>query len=225
MKPIFITAIDTDAGKTYATGLFARFLQQKGYNTISQKLSQTGCEEVSEDIEVHRKLMGIPMQEVDTAGLTCPYIFPYPASPHLSAAMVGQRIDPEVITKATEQLCEQYEKVVVEGVGGIYVPLNEDVTLLDYLQEQHYPIILVSSAKLGSINHTLLTLEIAKNRGLDVRGIIYNRIADHSELIAEDSRKVFLKFLKQFGFPEVLVEIPKVEEGKDLPEIDFSALL
>ncbi|BDD02517.1 dethiobiotin synthase [Persicobacter psychrovividus] len=224
-KPIFITAIDTDAGKTYATGLLAKYLQDQGCNVITQKLSQTGCKDTSEDIEMHRKLMGIPMQEADRSGLTCPYIFDYPASPELSASLEGKVIDPMTIKQATDQLTEQYEQVIIEGVGGLYVPLNAETTVLDYLQAQDYPTVLVSSAKLGSINHSLMSLEIAKQRGLNIRGIIYNRIADHTELIAEDTRRVLLKYLKQFGFPEVLIEIPKVDENGAIPAIDFSPLI
>ncbi|PWJ44476.1 dethiobiotin synthase [Sediminitomix flava] len=221
MKTLFVTAIDTDAGKTFATGLLGKYFQEKGYKTITQKLSQTGCKDVSEDIEMHREIMGIPFQEADNEGLTCPYIFEYPASPHLSAALESNEIDIEHIRKATTSLTENYDKVIIEGVGGIQVPLNNEMTLLDYLQEEGHPIVLVSSAKLGSINHTLMTLEIAKYRGLDIRGIIYNRVADHSDIIAEDSRKVFLKYLKHYGFPEVLVEIPKLEKG-ETPLIDFA---
>ena len=224
MPITFITGIDTDVGKTYSTALFARFLLKKGKKVITQKIAQTGCEKISEDIEFHRKVMGIEMNEDDRNGLTCPYIFKYPASPHLSAKLENQEINPDKITQATKTLTEKYEHLIIEGVGGVYVPLNSNITLLDYLEEQNYPLIVVTSSKLGSINHTLLTLEALKNRKLNVIGLIYNRFADENSAIANDSINVFKKFMIKFGFNPAVVEIPAFEEDK-IPDIDFSVFL
>ncbi len=224
MPITFITGIDTDVGKTYSTALFARFLLKKGKKVITQKIAQTGCEKISEDIEFHRKVMGIEMNEDDRNGLTCPYIFKYPASPHLSAKLENQEINPDKITQATKTLTGKYQHLVIEGVGGVYVPLNSNVTLIDYLEKQNYPLIVVTSSKLGSINHTLLTLEALKNRKLNVIGLIYNRFADENSAIANDSINVFKKFMIKFGFNPAVVEIPAFEEDK-IPDIDFSVFL
>ena len=83
---LFITGIDTNIGKTFATGMIACALAEKGKKVITQKMIQTGCTEVSEDIEMHRKIQGIPFTEEDKAGLTCPYIFTYPCSERFSFA-------------------------------------------------------------------------------------------------------------------------------------------
>lgn len=80
---------------------------------------QTGCTEVSEDIEMHRKIQGIPFTEEDKAGLTCPYIFTYPCSPHMAAEKDGKTIDLSVITEATRRLQEKYEYVLLEACGRI----------------------------------------------------------------------------------------------------------
>jgi len=92
-KVLFISGIDTNIGKTYATGILARALAEKGKTVITQKMIQTGCTEVSEDIEMHRQLQDIPFTEEDKAGLTCPYIFTYPCSPHMAAERDGRTID------------------------------------------------------------------------------------------------------------------------------------
>lgn len=220
----FITGIDTNIGKTYITGLIAKFLKNKGNEVITQKLAQTGCVEVSEDIELHRKIMGIALTSYDKDYTTCPYIFKFPASPHLSANLENVEINPEKISNATQKLVDNFEHVLVEGVGGIHVPLNNEISLLDYLEEKKYPLILVSSPKLGSINHTLLTLEVAKNRGLDIRGIVYNNCIEEEELIAKDSINVFKKYLVKYGFNPIVIEVPKIED-ENYPEIDFSDLL
>lgn len=202
-----VTGIDTDIGKTVATGLLGRYLRSQGFSVITQKISQTGCRVMSEDILEHRKIMGIELQDVDRRGLTCPYIFPEPCSPHLAARLVGRTIDCRLITSATEELRKRYQYVLLEGVGGLSVPLNEEMTLLDYLEQRGYPLILVSSPRLGSINHTLAALELAKRRGLDVRGIIYNRYGEENNTIAEDSAKVFSSYLSRFGFSDTVVDM------------------
>ena len=80
---LFIGGIDTDIGKTYATGVLAKALYNRGLKVITQKLVQTGCEGIAEDIITHRDIMGMPLQALDKDGTTCPYVFSKPASPHL----------------------------------------------------------------------------------------------------------------------------------------------
>ncbi len=223
MGMTFITGIDTDIGKTFATGLLARYFRKRGESAITQKIVQTGCTGRSEDILVHRQLMGLEYTADDEKGTTCPYMFKFPASPHLAAGMEQVRIDTDIITQATELLGQKYSHVLLEGAGGICVPLNEQVTLLDYLTERHYPIILVSSPRLGSINHTLMSLEILKCRELSVKGIIYNRFQEVDIEIAEDTRNVFMQFLKKLRYPSVVVDMPRFDLS-GIPDIDFSPL-
>jgi dethiobiotin synthetase len=202
-----ITGIDTDIGKTVATGLLGRYLRQLGYTVITQKVAQTGCLGLSDDIARHRQLMGMSLQDADHAGLTCPFIFPEPCSPHLAASLAGQEIDCAAITKATSELRRDFDYVLLEGVGGLLVPLNTEWTLLDYLEEAGYPLILVSSPRLGSINHTLAALELAKGRGLNFLGILYNRFKEENPVIAEDSARVFSRYLRKLGFADCVVNL------------------
>ncbi len=211
-KIICVTGIDTDIGKTIATGLLARFLLQQGFSVITQKISQTGCQTTSDDILVHRKIMGTELLVEDKEGITCPYIFPEPCSPHLAASLVGKSIDLSVIRKATENLKDRYDYVLLEGVGGLMVPLNDESTLLDYLEGEGYPLILISSSRLGSINHTLAALELAQNRNLEIQGIIYNRFDETHSLIAEDSKNIFSKYLVKHGFKDRVVDLLGLEE-------------
>ncbi len=220
---IFVTGIDTDIGKTIATGHLARCFLESGKSVITQKICQTGCTQVSEDIALHRKIMGIDLLEEDKKGLTCPYIFPEPCSPHLSARLHGKTIDPQVITRATESLAEKYEVVLVEGVGGLMVPLLEDFTLADYLEGKNYQHILVSCSRLGSINHTLLALEIMHHRGLKLLGIIYNRFMDSSPAIADDSARIFSKYLRRYNFNDTIVDMPRYSDRESQTIPDFSS--
>lgn len=123
----FISGIDTDSGKTVAVGLMARYLLKQGVNVITAKLVQTGNEGFSEDLLKHRDMMGVGEFPEDREGLTAPQIFKFPASPHLSAQLEGRSVDVEVICDAVRTLATRYEVVLVEGAGGLAVPLTESL--------------------------------------------------------------------------------------------------
>lgn len=196
IKTLLITGIDTGAGKTVITGWLASQLSKQGLSLITQKLVQTGCENESEDLLKHREMMNIPVQEVDKQGLTCPYIYPFPASPHLSAKLEGEVIDLDKINAATRALLTQYEHVLIEGAGGLMVPLTPNHTLLDFAKINHVPICLVTSAKLGSINHTLLSLEVCKQHQIKVHSVIFNHYPPSPPVITQDSKQIFQNYLE-----------------------------
>lgn len=206
MSVLFISGIDTDIGKTYATGMIAKALMQQEVNVITQKLVQTGVAinsdsgdmNIADDIIVHRQLMNIPLQPCDLDSTTCPYRYEKPASPHLSAKLTNEVLDPEVITKATRRLRNKYEVVLLEGAGGLLVPITEQLLTLDYIAEQGYPITLVTSGRLGSINHTLLSLEAIKSRGLKVHSVIYNHIHDSAAQTDTEIANSTIDFLQNY---------------------------
>jgi len=220
---LLVSAIDTDAGKTIATGLIARFLGQQGRSVITQKLVQTGCDDVAEDVRAHRRIMGVDWTDSDRNGDTCPYVFPLAASPHLAAESASAEIDLDVIMAATARLSARYEDVIIEGVGGVCVPLTRDYLLADYMVACGCRTVLVTSARLGSINHTLLSLSLLKHRGVDVAGLIYNRYFDACDTIAEDSREYFKQALAAHGYPAHVIDIPHVDQDP-YPDIDFGPL-
>ncbi|MEN7551045.1 dethiobiotin synthase [Rapidithrix thailandica] len=203
-KPLFISAIDTDAGKSIFTGLLAKYLMDQGQKVITHKMAQTGCQGISEDIQTHRKLCGIDLLPEDYQGATCPYVFKYPASPHLAAALEKQEIDPSVILQSIEQLQTSYETVLVEGAGGLLVPVKPGYTTIDFIQEHQFPLALVSSARLGSINHTLLSLEACLHRNIEVKYLVYNHYPKAPEHISIDTLEVFKEYLHQH-FPQCRV--------------------
>jgi len=205
MSVLFVSGIDTDIGKTYATGLLAKALMQQGVNVITQKLVQTGISKqadgelgIADDILSHRQLMQVPLQPCDLDFTTCPYRYEKPASPHLSAALANQPLNINVITDATKALQADYEMVLLEGAGGLLVPINEQLLTLDYIAEQGYPIVLVTSGRLGSINHTLLSLEAIKSRGLMIHSVIYNHIHDDAEQTDAEIANSTIDFLQAY---------------------------
>jgi dethiobiotin synthetase len=222
---LFITGIDTGIGKSVVTGLMARWLAQRGRTVVTQKLVQTGCRgAVAEDIAVHRRLMGTGLLDVDHDGTTCPSVFSCPASPHLAARLEGREVDTAAIDRATERLAARFEHVLIEGVGGVLAPLTESLTVLDYVAQRGYPLIVVGSLRLGSINHTLLTLEAAQRRGVEVRGLVLNGRHRALAEIAADSKRVFAAALQRYGYPQAIVEIPDIVDEAALPPVDFAPL-
>ena len=207
----FISGIDTGIGKTYTTGYLAKLWNAQGKKTITQKLIQTGNVDISEDIEQHREIMGIGWFPEDESKLTMPEIFTYPASPHLATKIDGREIDFQKIENATEQLAEKYEVVLLEGAGGLMVPLTTDLLIIDYVAEKKYPVILVTSGRLGSINHTILSLEAIKSRSLELYAVAYN-LKDESqdELISKDTAEYLKAYLAKH-FPNSLwMDIPVI---------------
>jgi len=219
MSVYFITGIDTDIGKTYATGLAARFFRQRGASVITQKITQTGTAgAIADDILLHRRLMGIEPLPEDLDGTTCPYLFRFPASPHLSSELENAQIDPKYITDCTARLLEKFDIVLLEGAGGINVPICRDYLISDYVQEHRYPTIVATSGRLGSINHTLLTLEAAASRNIPVVGLVFNHYPLPDPVIRDDTLGIF-----RHKIAGALVEMPEIDLGS-IPNIDFTPI-
>ena len=205
----FISGIDTGIGKTYTTGYLAKLWNVQGKKTITQKLIQTGNVDISEDIQQHREIMGMGWFPEDESKLTMPEIFTYPASPHLATKIDGREIDFQKIENATAQLAEKYDVVLLEGAGGLMVPLTTELLTIDYVAEKKLPVILVTSGRLGSINHTILSLEALKSRGLELYALAYN-LKDQSqdELISKDTADYLKTYLAKYFPNSVWMDIP-----------------
>lgn len=198
----FVSGIDTNIGKSYAAGYLAGIWNEKGIRTITQKFIQTGNTGISEDIELHRHIMGCGILPEDESGLTMPEIFTYPCSPHLASEIDGRPIDFGKIGAATEELGRRYDAVLLEGAGGLMVPLTREMLTIDYIAEKDYPLILVTSGRLGSINHTILSLEAVKSRGLRLKMLLFNLFPEEDDdTISSDTQKYIKEYLSRH-FPE-----------------------
>ncbi len=224
-KIIVISGIDTGIGKTVATGLMARWFKDSGVRAVTMKMAQTGCSGLSEDIIEHRRRAGQEMIEEDAMGITCPYVFEVPCSPHLAARLDGRTIDTEVISGAAEQLAGDYEYVLLEGVGGLFVPLNDSALVIDLIAEKNWPVILVTGPRLGSINHTLGALEALDRRNIELAGLVYNLDGSRSTdpRIVDDSRLLFAEKISDYGAGERICDIPDVSCTESYC-VDFSIL-
>jgi dethiobiotin synthetase len=208
MKTIFLSGIDTDAGKTYATVFLARKFQSEGRSVITQKFIQTGCTDTSEDIEAHRHLMGTGMLPEDLDGTTAPIIFTYPASAQLAAKIDGREIDLNLVDRSTEILAQRYDTVIIEGAGGLMVPITDDFFTIDYISSRRLPVALVTNGVLGSINHTILSLEALEHRGIEIAYVIYNKHFDTDAVIAADTLGFIRRYLARKHPHTELLEMP-----------------
>lgn len=208
----FVTGIDTDAGKTYCTAWLARRLMDEGRTVVTQKFIQTGNVGHSEDIDAHRRLTGTGMLDEDREGLTAPIIFSYPASAQLAARIDGKTIDLGIIDRARIELESRRDIVLVEGAGGMMVPLTDDYFAIDYATERHLPVVLVTNSRLGSINHTVLSLEAMAKRRLTLTAVLYNTFFDNDAEISADTRAFIGRYVERH-FPGVPVfDVPKFKE-------------
>ena len=223
-KVYFVSGIDTGVGKTVATGLMARWLAANGHDVTTVKLVQTGNTGFSEDIAEHRRICGGIQLPEDGEGLTAPQIFSFPASPLLAASLEEKCVDLDAIRQAVARCAERREIVLAEGAGGLAVPLTEDALTVDLAASCGWPLVLVTCGRLGSINHTLLSLEAAKARGMRVAGIVWNWCEGTDPTIDADAQATTRRYLAKFGFPSCIVEVPRLDPSSPYPDIDFSEI-
>ncbi|MDG5798796.1 dethiobiotin synthase [Marinilabiliaceae bacterium ANBcel2] len=186
-KQIFISGIDTDCGKTYITGLIALKLISAGINCITSKIVQTGSTGIADDIIAHRRIMNADLFPEDIEGVTCPMVYSFPASPHLSALIDKQSVDLIKINENIKFLEQKYDIILSEGAGGLCVPLANNIITADYILNNKLPLILVSSSHLGSINHTILSIDYCVNNNLNLRAVVYNSFNTHDVKISASS--------------------------------------
>lgn len=171
-KSIFITGTDTEVGKTVVTATVASCIKSSGKKVAAMKPIQTGTD-VQEilDIEFIYRVLGEDYIIDDV----CPYRFANPLSPKLASEISGDEINIKNILSSFRVLYEKYEHVIVEGAGGIMAPIKSDYFISDLISDLDIPVIIVARPDLGTINHTLLTVEYAKNKGLKLLGVIINK--------------------------------------------------
>ena len=224
----FISGIDTGAGKTYATGWLAREWCRGGVRTVTQKPVQTGCVAAllcnagvpqerrytdPHDIIIHREIMGCGLLPEDHEGLTAPVVLPYPASPHLAAKLANATIDFAKIDAATRTLAERYDAVLVEGAGGLMVPLTEDYLTIDFIRERGYPVIFVTSGKLGSINHTLLSFEALRARGIRLHTLLFNSYPEGDPVITSETERYLRQVIVRDWPGTDFIKIPVIDKS------------
>jgi len=175
MTGIFITGTDTGIGKTTVASGLAGAFKNRGYSVGVMKAVQSGAlvrngKLYSPDAEFLVKVL----DKHDEPELVCPLLLREALAPSVAAEIEGKTVDLELIKNAYLQLEERHDLVIVEGAGGIAVPLGKRVLISDLITCLGIPAIIVARSGLGTINHTFLTIEHAKQRGIQVMGIVIN---------------------------------------------------
>lgn len=170
----FVTGTDTEVGKTHACCTLLHALRRKGISAVGMKPVAAGTDASGRNEDVDRLLAA--SSALAPRELVNPYLFDAPIAPHVAAQEAGIRIDLDTIRAAYRQLAPLAEAVVVEGVGGFCVPLDEHTDTADLAVVLGLPVILVVGIKLGCLNHALLTAEAITARGLPLAGWIANLI-------------------------------------------------
>jgi dethiobiotin synthetase len=183
---IFVTGTGTEVGKTVVAAVLARTLAVEGQRVAVFKPAVTGLEEEAEtDHALLRRASGSGQSDEEIA----PYRYQPPASPHLAAALAGEEIEPMRLREVAHAAAEGADAIVCEGVGGLLVPLSPAYLVRDLAADLGYPLVVVAAPSLGTINHTLLTLESARAANLEVAAVVLNPWPEEPSEIERDNRE------------------------------------
>jgi dethiobiotin synthetase len=222
-KGYFVTGIDTNIGKTYVTTQMVACLQNKGIDAIPYKPIQSGVVNIGnrvigEDVAFYKEKLDL-IEEHDYYNT---YTLKTPVSPHLASKLEDVYIDEQVILDKYKQLESKHDVVFVEGAGGVAVPLKENFGTIDLIKRLNLPVILVTSLKLGTINHTVLTTEYLKSHQINVLGLLINKVPS----VMNEMEKDNLVMLEKLTGHVILGVIPEQTDFfTETSIIEFQQLL
>ena len=202
----FVTGTDTGVGKTVVACALVRRLRAAGRDVGVMKPAETGVgPDGPLDAMALREAAGVsdPLDEI------CPIQLALPAAPNVAAAEAGRTLKLETVTTAYAGLRARHETLVVEGAGGLLVPLLDGFTMADLAAELGLPVLVAARAALGTINHTLLTLEAIERRGLPLAGVVVS----HAGGVLSDADARNLEALKRALGERLVGEIPPLAPG------------
>jgi dethiobiotin synthetase len=211
MNGFFFTGTDTGVGKTLIAGAIARALSLQGRQVGVMKPFESGCRRdgatlVPADAVFLRNMAG----SQDDLSLICPYAFERPLAPGIAARLEKVPISLEKVQKTYNQLSAQYDTMLVEGAGGLLVPISEEQLIIDVIGLLKLPLIIVTRTALGTINHTLLTVREAQRAGIRVCGIILNKVSPEPDEAEETNPEV----IRKFSNVPLLGQVPYIPEVK-----------
>ncbi|MBI5410054.1 MAG: dethiobiotin synthase [Nitrospirae bacterium] len=206
---MFITGTDTGVGKTFVAVGLLKALKEQGYNVCPMKPLETGCRFQKGKLIPEDTLKLIKAAGVDEPlDLINPYRFRKPFAPAIAAELEGVTISKRKIFSAFKQLSKKYDVTIVEGAGGIMVPLYKKYLFIDLIKDLNLPVVIVSRPGLGTINHTLLTIEAARSRGIDIIGVVINCSA---KIKKDLSVRTNPEVIEKLGGAPVLCIVPHSE--------------
>ena len=217
-KGYFVTATGTDVGKTFVTALLVKKWRDSGIDAGYYKAALSGAEFrdgkwVAGDADYVKRIANLP----DTQEQLVSYVYKEAVSPHLAARKEGNPVDLAKVKADFETACTRHEFIFAEGSGGIICPIRYDaqkIFLEDIIKTVNLPILVVTTAALGSINACVLTVEYARSRGLDIRGLVVNRYGSSGNLEMEDDN---IRMMQDLTGLEILAKIKDGDTDLGVP--------
>jgi len=216
MVALFITGTNTGVGKTFFSYLLAKNLQRLGIKVGYWKPVETGAYPLPQDAYLLSKLLNLPLEE------TVSYTFKLPLAPAVAEKYEGEKIDLNALREVYLNKLNRYEFLIVEGAGGLAVPIKGNYTYADLARELNLPTLIVSDARLGTINCSFLTAHYGKARDLTLLGFVFNRFTGK-----DPSEKDNPKVVEEMTQLKVWFKIPHLEEPEkfELPREDLEKFL
>lgn len=215
-KGFFVTATDTGVGKTIISSALILLLRSIGYNVCGMKPIETGCKK-QDNSNILIPSDGSFLKDISNVNedieLVTPLRFKNPLAPLTASRIENKTIKLEKIYKAFLKLSSKYDVIIVEGIGGLLVPIKKDYFVLDLALELKLPLIIVTRPGLGTINHTLLTLRYALSEGLEVSGIVINYCEPPTSSIAEKTNYNILKQLSSVPIIGIFPYLKKINKN------------
>lgn len=178
-KAIFVTGTDTGVGKTIFSLLLMQYLFAGGFNPFYLKPAQTGCTDpYDKDSDAEFIYRHVPQLREKDPAASVVYCFRYPKAPWFAGRDEDAAIDIDVISRAVSQNITGHSHLIIEGAGGLMVPVNDSLLMVDLVEIFNAVPLIVARAGLGTINHTLLSLDLLKKRGIRAGGVVFIDQAD-----------------------------------------------
>jgi dethiobiotin synthetase len=206
-KGLFILGTDTDVGKTVVTAGLAVAFGTRGLRVGVMKPVASGCFACGNTLISADVVFLMEPARNQYPGLSSPLRFREPLAPSVAAEIEGTPVDIGKIMEAYRSLKEQYDIVLVEGIGGLLVPLGNDYFVSDLINDLDVPVVIVGRIGLGTINHTLLTIEAARARGFTIAGVILNGLDPRSKSLAAATNP---RVIEKLGAVKMLGVLPLV---------------
>jgi dethiobiotin synthetase len=204
---VFITGTDTGVGKTLVTAALALHLKKRGLAVGVMKPIETGVLSAKAAQSDAARLRSI-IESEETLGAICPYSFELPVAPLAAAQAEGQTINPDTIKKVYRLLSGRYDCMVVEGIGGVHVPVTHSSDVTDLIKQLRLSVVVVGRSGLGGINHALLTIEALRRKRITIVALVLNRTHSVRSGLSRIQERTTLEIVrKQAGVP-VLGPLP-----------------
>lgn len=204
---LLVTGTDTGVGKTTVSSLLLRSLHQQGIPVAALKPVETGCEYRRREFfaaDAHA-LWESAGGDLNDADRSCLYRFSLPLAPQAAAEEVGDKIDLGLICETIRLRASAVQLLLVEGAGGILVPISEGRTFADVASETGAAVLVIVGSKLGALNHALLTFELLKRRGIDCLGYVFNDLfaSSNGAAVNRTNRSMLARLAANYGVAEL----------------------